>query len=123
MSYRQITTAIPYMNSTIHIGMAMELIMSDVFARYSRAAGHEVLFMTGTDEHGVKIFNKAKELGKGTMEMLDEYVAAYEDIAGKLHSSHQEFIRTTDQIRHWPTAIDMWNRIVAKGDIYKKKYG
>lgn len=123
MSYRQITTAIPYMNSTIHIGMAMELIMSDVFARYSRAAGHEVLFMTGTDEHGVKIFNKAKELWKETMEMLDEYVAAYEGIAGKLHSSHQEFIRTTDQVRHWPTATGIWNKLIAKGDIYKKKYG
>jgi methionyl-tRNA synthetase len=62
MSYRQITTAIPYMNGNIHIGMAMELIMSDIIARYNRAAGHDVLFMTGTDEHGVKIFNKAKEL-------------------------------------------------------------
>ena len=88
--------------------------MTDIIARYNRAAGNEVLFMTGTDEHGVKIFNKAKELGKGTMEMLDEYVTAYKDIAAKLNSSHTEFIRTTDQIRHWPTAQDIWRRMYEK---------
>jgi len=103
--------------------MAMELIMSDIIARYNRSAGHEVLFMTGTDEHGVKIFNKAKEMGKGTLEMLDEYVDAYQSMALRLNSSHQEFIRTTDQVRHWPTAQDLWKKMLAKGDIYKKKYG
>lgn len=122
MSNRQITTAIPYMNSTIHIWMAMELIMSDIIARYNRAAWHDVLFMTGTDEHGTKIFNKAKELGKETIDMLDEYVADYQEMAKKLNSSHEEFIRTTDQKRHWPTAMDVWKKMEASGDIYKKKY-
>ena len=62
-------------------------------------------------------------MGKGTMEMLDEYVGAYADMAQRLNSTHQEFIRTTDQERHWPTAQDIWNRIAANGDLYKKKYG
>jgi methionyl-tRNA synthetase len=57
------------------------------------------------------------------MEMLDEYATAYEDMALRLNSSHEEFIRTTDQIRHWPTAQDMWKKMLAKGDLYKKKYG
>jgi methionyl-tRNA synthetase len=78
--------------------------------------------MTGTDEHGVKIFNKAKELGLTTMEMLDGFVENYQAMAIKLNSSHTEFIRTTDKVNHWPTAQDIWRKLIINGDIYKKKY-
>lgn len=122
MSSRLIATSIPYMNGHPHMGHAMEFVLADVFARYNRAAGNDTFFLTGSDEHGSKIFNKAKEIGLGTMEMLDGNVAKFQDLEKTLSVSYDDFIRTTDRARHWATAEDVWNRIAAKGDIYKKAY-
>ncbi len=62
MSKRFITTSIPYMNAGPHIGFALELTIADVLARYNRACGNDTFLLTGADEHGTKIYNKAKEL-------------------------------------------------------------
>lgn len=122
MQHRFIATSIPYMNAGPHMGHAMELIIADIIARYNRAHGNDVFFLTGADEHGSKIYNKAQELGKDTLEMLDENVALFKDLGTSLGATPDDFIRTTDRVRHWPTAQAIWRKLAAKGDIYKKKY-
>lgn len=120
--HRYIATSIPYMNAGPHMGHAMEFVIADTLARYNRARGNDVFLLTGADEHGSKIYNKAQELGKDTLTMLDEHVELFKHLHTELGTSYDDFIRTTDQVRHWPTAQDIWNRLVAKGDIYKKSY-
>lgn len=122
MQHRFIATSIPYLNAGPHIGFAMELTIADILARYNRARGNDVFFLTGADEHGSKIYNKAHELGKEPLAMLDEHVALYRELGNSLSSTADDFIRTTDQVRHWPTAQSIWRKLEAKGDIYKKKY-
>ncbi|MDD5197475.1 MAG: methionine--tRNA ligase [Candidatus Gracilibacteria bacterium] len=122
MQHRLITTSIPYMNAGPHLGFAMEIIIADVLTRYNRAQGNNVFLLTGADEHGSKIYNKAKELGKTTIQMLDEHVALFKELEDSLSVTPDDFIRTTDKVRHWPTAQSIWQKLEAKGDIYKKKY-
>lgn len=122
MQHRLIATSIPYMNAGPHMGHAMEFIIADIIARYNRASGNDVFFLTGADEHGSKIYNKAKELEKGTLQMLDEHVTLFKELEASLSIIPDDFIRTTDQVRHWPTAQAIWQKLAAKGDIYKKKY-
>lgn len=122
MQHRLIATSIPYMNAGPHMGHAMEFIIADILARYNRARGNNTFFLTGADEHGSKIYNKAQELGKNTLQMLDENVALFQELGTALVTTPDDFIRTTDQVRHWPTAQSIWKKLEAKGDIYKKKY-
>lgn len=122
MQHRFIATAIPYMNAGPHMGHAMEFIITDIIARYHRNAGNDVFLLTGSDEHGSKIFNKAQELGKDTVTMLDENVEIFQSLLRDLSISNDDFIRTTDRLRHWPTAQAIWRLLETKGDIYKKKY-
>lgn len=119
---RLITTSIPYMNGAPHLGFAMELSITDTLARYYRASGEKVFFLTGSDEHGSKIFNKAKELGLGTIEMLDGNVARFHELGRALGASNDGFIRTTDQAKHWPGVQALWKALDARGDLYKKAY-
>ena len=122
MIHRLITTSIPYMNSAPHVGFAMEMALSDTLARHSRAAGHGVTFVTGSDEHGTKIWKKAQELGKPVMEMLDGNVAVFRELNAALRATPDEYVRTTDQGRHWKCAQEIWRRLEANGDLYRKKY-
>ncbi len=122
MQHRLIATAIPYMNAGPHMGHAMEFIIADVIARYNRSRGNDTFFLTGADEHGSKIYNKAKELGKGTQDMLDEHVELFDTLHTALHTTPNDFIRTTDRVRHWPTAQSIWKKLSDKWDIYKKAY-
>lgn len=122
MQHRFIATSIPYMNAGPHMGHAMEFIIADILARYNRSVGNDVFFLTGADEHGAKIYNKAKELGKIPLQMLDEHVALFQTLGTTLGTTPDDFIRTTDQVRHWSTAQAIWRKLKAKGDIYKKKY-
>jgi methionyl-tRNA synthetase len=122
MQHRLIATAIPYMNAGPHMGHAMEFIIADILARYNRSSGNDTFFLTGADEHGSKIYNKAQELGKDTMIMLDENMKLFKNLGTSLMITPDDFIRTTDQLRHWPTAQSIWKKLEAKGDIYKKKY-
>ena len=104
------------------MGHAMEFIIADILARYNRARGNDTFFLTGADEHGSKIYNKAKELKKETLDMLDENVALFRELGTSLAITPNDFIRTTDRVRHWPTAQAIWQKLEEKGDIYKKKY-
>src|SRR3990167_3149508 len=72
-----ITTTLPYVNAAPHIGFAFELVSADIIARHKRLSGYEVFFNTGTDEHGVKVFRKAKEEGKDPQTYVDEYAKKY----------------------------------------------
>ena len=117
-----ITTSIIYANANPHIGHALEFIQADVLARYHRSLNDDVFFLTGTDEHGTKIFKRAQELGKNVQEFVDEISASFQDLTKKLAISNDYFIRTSDQKKHWPTVNDFWQRLEKNGDLYKKKY-
>jgi methionyl-tRNA synthetase len=113
-----ITTAIPYANSVPHIGFAMEAIQTDCLARYHRMIGDDTYFLTGTDEHGMKIADTAEERGKSPSEHVDEIVALNKDLKGILNLSWDDFIRTTSD-RHKSGAQKLWKKLVEVGDIYK----
>ncbi len=117
-----VTTAIAYANAKPHIGFGLELLYADVVARYQRGRGREVRFLTGTDEHGQKIVQKAIEAGKEPKAFVDEMSQHFRDLAKKLAISNTDFIRTTEA-RHFPAAQEMWRRVNKAGYIYKKKYG
>ncbi len=117
-----VTTSIAYANSDPHIGYALELIQADAWVRFFRQQGNEVYFLTGTDEHGVKIARAAEAAGKDTQEFVDEKSEKFQELKEKLNLSYDDFIRTTDQKRHWAGAQKMWRQLAEKGDIYKKKY-
>ena len=119
--YFYITTTLPYINSEPHIGFAAEIIKADVLARYEAQRGTTVFFNTGTDEHGLKIYQKAKELGLNVQEFCDMYSAKFLPLKEKLNLSYTKFIRTTDA-EHKKAAQEFWRRCEASGDIYKKSY-
>jgi len=117
-----VTTSIAYANSEPHIGYALELVQADAWVRFFRQQEREVYFLTGTDEHGVKIARAAEAVNKNPQEFVDEKSKTFSDLKEKLNLSYDDFIRTTDKNRHWPGAQKMWRQLVASGDIYKKKY-
>ncbi len=119
--YFYITTTLPYINSDPHIGFAAEIIKADVIARYQAQRGAQVFFNTGTDEHGLKIFQKAQELGINVQEYCDLYSAKFLPLKEKLNLSYNKFIRTTDEV-HKKAAQEFWKRCDLNGDIYKKSY-
>ncbi|MFA6194417.1 MAG: methionine--tRNA ligase [Patescibacteria group bacterium] len=116
-----ITTTLPYINSEPHIGFAAEIIKADVIARYERQRGKEVFFNTGTDEHGLKIYQKAQELGMDLQAYCDEYSAKFRPLKEKLNLTYDKFIRTTDA-DHEAAAQAFWKKCDEQGDIYKKTY-
>jgi methionyl-tRNA synthetase len=116
-----ITTTLPYVNADPHIGFAMEIIRADVTARYHRLLGEEVVFNTGTDEHGLKIYQKALEAKKTPQAYCDEKVKNYLALKKLLNLSFTNFIRTTDDY-HLQAAQEFWRRCLKNGDIYKAKY-
>ena len=116
-----ITTTLPYVNAKPHLGFALEIIQADVLARWQRSLGKEVFFNTGTDEHGLKIYQKAAELGKTPQEYCDESAEHFKALKEKLDLSFDNFIRTTDA-HHIAAAQEFWKRCDANGDIYKKVY-
>ncbi|MDO8483005.1 MAG: methionine--tRNA ligase [bacterium] len=117
-----ITTTIPYVNADPHIGFALEIVHADIIARYKKLAGFEVFFNTGTDEHGIKVWRKASELGKETQAYVDESAAKYKELLPVLGISEDvHFIRTTSPA-HKHAAEEFWKRCAAAGDIYKKNY-
>jgi len=117
-----ITTTLPYVNADPHIGFALELVQADVIARYHRyLLGEDVVFNTGTDEHGIKIYRKAIEAGKEPQDYVDEYAERFKKLVEALNISTTNFIRTTDK-KHKEAAQEFWKRCLEKGDIYKAKY-
>ena len=116
-----ITTTLPYVNAKPHIGFALEIIQADVLARWQRSRAVEVFFNTGTDEHGLKIYQKAAELGKTAQQYCDESSSPFKGLKEKLGLSFDNFIRTTDE-HHIAAAREFWKRCDDNGDIYKKVY-
>jgi len=121
MERRYITTTLPYVNAKPHLGFALEIIEADIIARFWRAEGNEVFFNTGTDEHGMKIYSKAKEEGRDIREYVDEKALQFDSLKSALNLSYNNFIRTTDE-SHKEAAQEFWRRCRANGDIYKKNY-
>jgi methionyl-tRNA synthetase len=117
-----ITTSIMYTNAPPHIGFALELIQADAIARYRRLMGDEVYFLTGTDEHGTKIQRTAQAANVPVQEFVDGIAAKVGEVADALGLSEHDFIRTSDQVRHWPAAQKLWSQMAKNGDIYKKSY-
>ena len=115
-----ITTSIAYVNSVPHCGFAMELIQADVLARYHRLLGDDTWFLTGTDEHGASVVRGATKANKNVAEFVDDITGKYKSLTTILNISNNDFIRTSDQVRHWPAAQKFWNLI--KDDLYKKNY-
>jgi len=116
-----ITTPIYYVNGLPHIGTSYTTIAADVFARFQRRRGKDVLFLTGTDEHAPKIAQAAREAGKDPKDFVDELAAAFEQTWKRLEISYDQFIRTTEQ-RHVNVVQDVFARLRDQGDIYKGTY-
>ena len=117
-----ITNAIPYTNAPPHIGFALEIIGSDVLARYRRSLGEDVFYLTGTDEHGLKTIRAAEADGKTPEQFTDQMSQKFKDLKELLNLSNDDFIRTTDKIRHWPAVKKLWEKLQKNNDLYKKKY-
>jgi methionyl-tRNA synthetase len=116
-----ITTTLPYVNADPHIGFALEIIQADIYARFLRSRGDEVFFNFGTDEHGQKIYEKAKEGGEETQAYVDRYAEKFDALKKALNLTYNNFIRTTDP-HHLMAAQEFWKKCEANGDIYKKNY-
>jgi methionyl-tRNA synthetase len=116
-----ITTPIYYPSANLHIGHTYCTVMADAMARFKRLQGYDVMFLTGTDEHGQKIQTKAVEKGVTPQEYVDEIVSGIIDLWATMEISYDDFIRTTQE-RHMKRVQEIWQRMYDKGDIYKGAY-
>ena len=116
-----ITTAITYTSGKPHIGNTYEIILTDALARFKRMQGYDVFFMTGTDEHGLKIEQKAAEKGMQPKQFVDSVVDVIKGIWGRMNISYDKFIRTTDDY-HKATVQKIFKKFYEQGDIYKGAY-
>ncbi len=116
-----VTTAISYPNGEPHIGHAYEAIATDAIARFKRLDGHDVFFLTGTDEHGLKMVKTARDLGITTAELADRNTPLFREMCARLNCSNDDFIRTRED-RHLAASIEIWKRMAANGDIYLDTY-
>ncbi len=116
-----LTTAISYPNGKPHIGHAYEAIAADVMARFKRLQGFDVRFQTGTDEYGLKMAQKARELGQSPRELASEMSQYFIDMCAKLNVRYDVFLRTTED-RHHSASQALWQRMAANGDLYRDRY-
>lgn len=116
-----ITTAIAYPNGKPHIGHAYEAIATDAIARFQRLMGRDVCFLTGTDEHGLKMDQTARAAGVPTLDLADEMSAYFKEMCEKLDISIDHFVRTTSE-HHHKASQEIWKRLEANGDLYLDRY-
>lgn len=116
-----ITTAINYPNGRPHIGHAYEGIATDVMARFQRMSGRDVRLVTGTDEHGLKMDQTARRLGRETIDLATEMSGYFRDMCARLDIGYDEFVRTTEP-RHHAASSELWRRMEANGDLYLDRY-
>lgn len=116
-----LTTAIPYCSGKPHIGNTYEVILTDAIARYKRQMGYDVFFLTGTDEHGIKIETKAKEMGITPKQFVDGVYDKVREIWSLVGASYDKFIRTTDDY-HEKAVAAIFKKLYEQGDIYKGEY-
>jgi len=116
-----ITTSIAYPNGPPHIGYGYEVMTTDAIARFRRLDGYDVFFLTGTDEHGIKMLQSATKAGVTPKQWADKNVERFQAMARLLNASNDQFIRTTEE-RHHKSSQAIWQRMQANGDIYLSKY-
>src|ERR1700744_3260479 len=116
-----VTTAIAYPNGAPHIGHAYELIATDAIARFARLDGRDVYFLTGTDEHGIKMLQTAAREKITPRELVERNVPRFQAMVKKFNCSNDDYIRTTEP-RHYESSMAIWERMQAAGDIYLDKY-
>ena len=116
-----ITTPIYYANDKLHIGHSYTTVAADAIARYKKLRGYDVMFLTGTDEHGQKVEKKAKETGKSPQAYVDGIVAWIKELWSAMNISYDIFIRTTDDI-HKKAVARIFKKLYEQGDIYKGAY-
>lgn len=116
-----ITTTLPYVNAKPHIGFALEIVQADAIARFWRMGGNDVIFNTGTDEHGQKIYEKAVAAEKDPKTYVDEFAAKFDELKGALNLSYTHFIQTSSE-KHRQAAQAFWKACEENGDIYKDRY-
>ena len=116
-----ITTAISYPNGRPHIGHAYEATATDVMARFQRARGRDVRLVTGTDEHGLKMYQTARDQGRATIDLADEMSGYFREMYGKLNISYDHFMRTSDPAHHAASQA-IWRAMAASGDLYLDRY-
>src|SRR6476660_50227 len=116
-----ITTSIAYPNGPPHIGYGYEVMTTDAIARFKRLDGYDVFFLTGTDEHGIKMLQSATKAGVTPKQWADTNVARFQAMAKLLNASNDQFIRTTEA-RHHTSSQAIWQAMQANGDIYLSKY-
>jgi methionyl-tRNA synthetase len=116
-----VTTAIAYPNGVPHIGHAYEAIATDAIARFMRLDGYDVLFLTGTDEHGIKMSQTAAKESVTPRELADRNVALFQKMVQRMNCSNDDYIRTTEP-RHYRSSAAIWERMAKNGDIYLSKY-
>lgn len=116
-----ITTPIYYPSAKLHIGNTYSTVVADAIARYKRLAGYDVMFLTGTDEHGQKIQRKAEEKGVTPIEYVDDIVAGIKELWSLMNISNDKFIRTTEDY-HIKAVQGIFKKLYEQGDIYKGNY-
>jgi len=117
-----ISSAIPYVNASPHIGFALELLIADVIARFRRRSGQTVLLQTGTDEHSLKNVLAADAAGEATATFVEKHARAFESLNSRLNISADQFVRTHTDVRHRPAVEALWQACAQNGDIYRADY-
>ena len=116
-----ITTPIYYVNGDPHMGHVYTSLACDILARFKRLDGYDVHFLTGTDEHGLKVYQAARDNGVSAQELTDKYAKNFKDMAALFEFSNDDFIRTTEE-RHKKGAQALWKKLEENGDIYLDSY-
>ena len=116
-----ITTPIYYVNDIPHIGHAYTTLACDYLARFKRLDGFDVMFLTGTDEHGQKVEKSAEAAGMTPIELCDKVSQRFRELADFMNYSHDDFIRTTEE-RHKISCQALWTKLEENGHIYLDKY-
>lgn len=117
-----VTTTIPYVNGSPHIGMALEYALTDTLARYHRRVGEDVFFLTGTDENSLKNVRSAEREGIPVEELVARNSENFRALCAALEITYDDFIRTSADPRHLPGVRKLWAAVAANGDIYKRSY-
>jgi methionyl-tRNA synthetase len=117
-----LTTTIPYVNASPHVGFALEIVQADVLARHYRRRGHQVRFQTGTDDNSLKNVLAAQAQGLSTEELVDRNAAAFAALREPLALSFDEFVRTSRDPRHRTGVERLWRQCAQSGDLYRKHY-
>ena len=116
-----LTTPIYYVNDKPHIGHAYTTLACDVLARFKRLDGYDVMFLTGTDEHGQKVQEAAEKAGVAPQVFTDKVSQNFRDLTSAMNFSNDQFIRTTEP-RHYESCRLIWNMLIEKGHIRLDKY-